>query len=67
MKKFFKCSLLYVTTIYFIVYLIIAESLTENNPLYAFIGFFILLVLLAVCKKVFKAQELEEYIPKWFR
>jgi hypothetical protein len=43
------------------------ESLTEVNPLAAFIGFFILIILIVACSKVFNSDNLEDYIPKWFK
>lgn len=70
MKRFTyisKAVLLYGTVLYFFIYILSAESLTELNPLMAFIGLFILLVLIAVCKRVFKDDNLEDYLPKWFK
>ena len=69
MKKFaFICRavLLYGTALYFIIFLMIIESLTETNPQMAFLSLLILLVLLVVCKNAFKDEDIEDYRPKWF-
>ena len=39
------------------------ESLTETNPQWAFLSLFILLVMIAICKYVFKGEDLEKYKP----
>ena len=70
MKKFAfisKAVLLYGTALYFIFFIISIESLTETNPQLAFLSLFILLILLVVCKWVFKDEDLDNYKPKWFK
>ena len=69
MEKFaFICRavLLYGTALYFIIFLMIIESLTETNPQMAFLSLLILLVLLVVCKHAFKDEDIKDYRPKWF-
>ena len=39
------------------------ESLTETNPQWAFLSLFILLVMVTVCKYLFKDEDLEKYKP----
>ena len=62
-----RVVLLYGTILYFGFYITIAESLAETRPLLAFIGLFILLLLLVLCAKTFNANNIEEYLPKWFK
>ena len=66
MKKFaFICRavLLYGTALYFIIFLMIIESLTETNPQWAFLSLFILLIMVAVCKYIFRDEDLDNYKP----
>ena len=69
MKKFIyicKAVLLYGTVFYSLTYLVMAESLTETKPLWAFIGLFIMLILIVICKLAFENEELDNFRPHWF-
>ena len=59
-----KVVLLYGTILYSLLYLIAAERLTF---FYLIIGLVIVIVLIGACYEAFKNDNLENYIPKWFR
>ena len=66
MKKFkYICRLVLLisTFLYFGFFVMAIESLTETNPQAAFLSLFILLAMVAVCKCVFKDEDLEKYKP----
>ena len=66
MKKFkYICRLVLLisTFLYFGFFVMAAESLTENNPQAAFISLLILLIMLVICKYVFKGEDLDNYKP----
>lgn len=64
MKKFLKGILLYATIIYFFCLIMTIESL----PVIALIiGISLFILLLVVCYIALNEDNLEEYIPKWFR
>ena len=67
MSKILKGILLYFTTLYFFIYLMIAESLFVTNFTIALIGLFLLIVLIGSTYEAFKNENLIEYIPKYFR
>lgn len=67
MSKILKGILLYATTLYFFVYLMIAESLFTLNFTAALIGLFLLIILIGSTYEAFKNENLIEYIPKYFR
>jgi hypothetical protein len=64
LKKISKIVLLYGTILYSLLYLIAAESLSF---FYIVIGLAIVIVLVGACYEVFKDDDLENYVPKWFR
>ena len=70
MKKFKyigRLVLLISTFLYFGFFVMAIESLTETNPQWAFLSLFILLVMIAVCKYLFKDEDLEKYKPSNWR
>ena len=64
LKKIGKIVLLYGTILYSLLYLIAAESLSF---FYIIIGLAIVILLIGACYEVFKNDNLENYIPKWFK
>lgn len=66
MKKFLKGLLLYVTIIYFILFIIGVESIMQIPVLNAILTF-ILIALCTGCFVVFISEDLKEYIPKKIR
>lgn len=66
MKKFkYICRvvLLISTFLYFGFFVMAMESLTETNPQLAFLLLFILLGMIAICKYLFKDEDLDNYKP----
>lgn len=64
LKKIGKIVLLYGTILYSLLYLIAAESLSF---FYIIIGLVIVIILIGACYEVLRNDNLENYIPKWFR
>ena len=64
MKKFLKGILLYVTIIYFFYLIMAIESL---SVIALIIGLSIFILLLVACYIILNEDNLENYIPKWFR
>lgn len=64
MKKFLKGILLYATIIYFFCFIMAIESL---SIIALIIGISLFILLLVVCYIILNNDNLEEYIPKWFR
>lgn len=64
MKKFLKGILLYTTIIYFFCIIMAIESL---SVIALIIGISLFILLLVVCYIALNEDNLEEYIPKWFR
>ena len=66
-KKIMRGVLLYSTLLIFFGFLISAESLFEvNRPVFALI-FIGLVNLIILCFVVFQKDDLNQYVPKWFR
>jgi len=64
MKKFLKGILLYATILYFFCLIMAIENL---SIIALIIGMTIFSLLLVVCCIALNDDNLEEYIPKWFR
>jgi hypothetical protein len=64
MKKFLKGILLYTTIIYFFCIIMAIESL---SVIALIIGLIIFVLLLSACYIVLNDDNLEDYIPKWFK
>lgn len=67
LKKIGKIVLLYDTILYSLCLLLALESLVEISSVYVIIALFIEIILVTICYEVFKNENLENYIPKWFR
>lgn len=67
LKKIGKIVLLYSTILYSLCLLLALESLLETNSVYAIIALFIEVIFITVCYETFKNDDLENYVPKWFR
>lgn len=67
LKKIGKIVLLYSTILYSLCLLLALESLLETNGVYAIIALFIEVIFITVCYGTFKNDDLENYVPKWFR
>lgn len=67
MKKFLKGILLYATIIYSLIFVIAVESLGNIHLSLPFIGIFIWIILIVICYELLKNDDLNEYIPKWFK
>ena len=66
-KKIGKIVLLYSTILYSLCLLLALESLVEINNVYAIVALFIEVVLIIICYAVLKNDNLENYVPKWFK
>jgi hypothetical protein len=64
MKKFLKGILLYATIIYFFCFAMAIESL---SVIALIIGLGIFVLLLSACYTVLNDDNLENYVPKWFK
>lgn len=64
MKKFLKGILLYATIIYFFCFIMAIESL---SIIALIIGISLFILLLVACYIILNNDNLEEYIPKWFK
>lgn len=64
MSKVLKGILLYATIIYFFCFAMAIESL---SVIALIIGLIIFVLLLSVCYIVLNDDNLENYIPKWFK
>ena len=64
MKKFLKGILLYATIIYFFCFIMAIESL---SIIALIIGISLFILLLVACYIILNEDNLENYIPKWFR
>ena len=67
MKKIFKIAkgiLLYVTLLYLGLFVASVDSMTETI---LFVSFFILVCLMFASYMALKDEDLEQYVPKWFR
>lgn len=64
MKKFLKGVLLYSTIIYFLCFIIAIEGLSIITLI---IGIIFFILLLGACYIVLNDDNLENYVPKWFR
>lgn len=67
LKKIGKIVLLYGTILYSLCLLLALESLIEINNAYAIIALFIEVIFITICYKTFKNDNLENYVPKWFK
>lgn len=67
LKKTTKCLLLYGTLLYFCIFLICAEALFNYNSIYFVNSFVILIILICFNHHYFEGDNLENYVPKWFR
>ena len=67
LKKIGKIVFLYSTILYSLCLLLALESLLETNNAYAIIALFIEVTFITVCYETFKNDDLENYVPKWFR
>ena len=64
MSKILKCILLYATIIYFFCFAMAIESL---SVLALIMGLVIFILLLIACYMALNDDNLENYVPKWFR
>lgn len=64
MKKFLKGILLYTTIIYFSCLIMAIESL---SVIALIIGISLFILLLVACYIILNNDNLEDYIPKWFK
>lgn len=64
MKKFLKGILLYTTIIYFFCLIMVIESL---SIIALIIGISLFILLLVACYIILNEDNLEDYIPKWFK
>jgi hypothetical protein len=64
MKKFLKGILLYATIIYFFCFAMAIESL---SVIALVIGLIIFVLLLIACYIILNEDNLEDYVPKWFK
>jgi hypothetical protein len=64
MKKFLKGILLYATIIYFFCFAMAIESL---SVIALIIGLGIFVLLLSACYIALNDDNLEDYVPKWFK
>lgn len=64
MKKFLKGILLYATIVYFCCFITIVESL---SIIALIIGISLFILLSVACYIILNEDNLENYIPKWFR
>ena len=67
MKKILKIAkgiLLYVTLLYLGLFIASVDSMTETV---LFVSFFILMCLIFASYIALKDEDLEQYVPKWFR
>lgn len=67
MKKILKIAkgiLLYVTLLYLGLFVASVDSMTETI---LFVSFFILVCLMFASYMTLKDEDLEQYVPKWFR
>lgn len=64
MKKFLKGILLYATIIYFFCFIMAIESLSIITLI---IGLIIFVLLLIACYIALNDDNLENYVPKWFK
>ena len=67
LKKIGKIVLLYSTILYSLCLLLALESLLETNNAYAIIALFIEVIFITLCYETFKNDNLENYVPKWFK
>jgi heme O synthase-like polyprenyltransferase len=67
LKKISKIVLLYSTILHSLLFLLALESLIEINNVYAIIALFIEVILITTCYEIFKNDNLENYVPKWFK
>lgn len=67
MKKILKIAkgiLLYVTLLYLGLFVASVDSMTDTV---LFVSFFILVCLIFASYMALKDEDLEQYVPKWFR
>ena len=67
MKKVLKIAkgiLLYVTLLYLGLFVASVDSMTDTV---LFVSFFILVCLMFASYMALKDEDLEQYVPKWFR
>lgn len=64
MKKIFKGILLYFTIIYFCCFAMAIESL---SIIALIIGLILFILLLSACYIALNDDNLEDYVPKWFK
>lgn len=67
MKKILKIAkgiLLYVTLLYLGLFVASVDSMTDT---FLFVSFFILVCLMVASYIALKDEDLEQYVPKWFR
>lgn len=67
MKKITKIAkgiLLYVTLLYLGLFVASVDSMTDTI---LFVSFFILICLIFASYMALKDEDLEQYVPKWFR
>ena len=67
MKKITKIAkgiLLYVTLLYLGLFVASVDSMTDTV---LFVSFFILMCLMFASYMALKDEDLEQYVPKWFR
>ena len=67
MKKILKIAkgiLLYVTLLYLGLFVASVDSMTDTV---LFVSFFILVCLMFASYMALKDEDLEQYVPKWFR
>lgn len=62
-----KIVLLYGTILYFFCFITAAESLADYSIFYIILGLFVLIVLIGANTLAFKNENLEDFVPKWFR
>ena len=67
MSKILKGILLYSTILYFFCFITAAESLASYSIFYIILGLFILIVLIGANTLTLENENLEDYVPKWFR
>lgn len=67
MSKILKGVLLYATVLYFFCFISIAETLASYSICYLIFGLFILIVLIGANTLTLENENLEDFVPKWFR
>lgn len=67
MKKFLKGVLLYATVLYFFCFISVVETLASYSICYLIFGLFILIVLIGANTLTLENENLEDFVPKWFR